>query len=172
MGKKTNKNDSIRIEGDVVYLGLTKGMETKFDLSDLPLIEGYYWHVHGREKYWYARSNSRHTSTSDIRMHRLIMKANDGEMVDHIDGDTLNNCKNNLRICSRAENARNRSVQKNNKTGYRGVCHSKGGRYKAVIWEDGKSKHIGTFGDKIDAAKAYNKKAEELFGEFSRLNDV
>lgn len=105
-------------------------------------------------------------------MHRLIMNAQRDERVDRINGNRLDNRKENLRFCSTSENNRNVKVlRKNNRSGYKGVTLArKDGKYVSYIKVNGKTIHIGRFFDIVDAAKAYDSKARELFGEFARTN--
>ncbi len=106
-----------------------------------------------------------------LKLHRMIIEAKDGEIVDHINRNRLDNRKENLRIVSHLENAQNASLAKNNKSGYKGV-HFRNGKYSAMIRINGHLKHIGTFETAEEAAKAYNVMAEEHFGEYAALNDV
>lgn len=109
-----------------------------------------------------------------IGIHRLIMKVNNSKLsVDHINGNGLDNRKENLRICSHKENLRNSRKPKNNTSGYKGVSWDKSrNRWKAYIIFDYKFKYLGRFKIKKDAALAYNKAAKDLFGEFAKLNDL
>jgi hypothetical protein len=103
-------------------------------------------------------------------MHRYIMNAAKGEIIDHRDGNGLNNSRTmNLRRCSHAENMRNSKVHRNNTSGYRGVSRSKHG-FRAYLSVNGKTIHAGYFKSPIDAARKYDAKAREQFGEFARLN--
>lgn len=89
-------------------------------------------------------------------------------MVDHINGNKLDNRKSNLRICTDAENARNSSKKSGN---FKGVqWRSDKHKFRARIMDNGKEIFIGYFTNEIEAAKAYDTKAKELFGEFARLN--
>jgi len=104
-------------------------------------------------------------------MHRFILNAPRHKLVDHIDGNGLNNRKANLRLCNHSQNAWNRRPNSG--------CHSK---YKGVYWNKDKKKwhatisksykriHLGYFDNEIEAARAYDKKAKEFFGEFAYLN--
>ena len=108
-------------------------------------------------------------------MHRKILglKKGDGKIVDHINGNSLDNRKANLRICTQSQNMINRIKQKNNKSGYIGVCLYKGNsinKWRASIMQNKKQISIGYFDNKIDAAKARDTKALELYGEYATLN--
>jgi hypothetical protein len=108
-----------------------------------------------------------------IYMHRFIMKPNKGMVIDHLDGNPLNNQKNNLRICTNAENTRNSKININNKSGYKGVSYQENrNNYRAQIEFNNKKINIGDFIDPIDAAKAYNAAAVKYHGEFANLNKI
>jgi hypothetical protein len=104
-------------------------------------------------------------------MHRQILDAPEGVWVDHIDGDGLNNRKSNLRLCSAIENARNRRPRPNCRSRYKGISwHKRQKKWAVRIGKRGKGIHLGSFDDQIEAAVAYDRKAEKLFGEFAYLN--
>lgn len=110
---------------------------------------------------------------SVLRMHRLVLNANDGEFVDHINGNKLDNRRSNIRICNGAENRRNVGLRKNNISGYKGVYFAKPkGFFTAQITFENKKIHLGCFTCPIEAARAYNEAAKKYHGEFARLNDV
>jgi hypothetical protein len=113
------------------------------------------------------------------RMHRLIMARQLGrslllgECVDHIDGDRLNNRRQNLRLCSNAENQRNRGRNSNNTTGYKGVYRNPGSKRRpwlAKIGVNGRLQYLGSFTTAGEAARAYDQAARRLHGEFARGN--
>lgn len=106
----------------------------------------------------------------DIRMHRLIAQPPDGMVVDHINGDTLDNRRENLRVCTSAENIRNAGIGRRSKTSrFKGV-HLDKGLWVASAMFNYKKRIIGRFADEEEAAKAYDAFARECFGEFARLN--
>lgn len=113
----------------------------------------------------------RYENGEAIMMHRLIAGAKKGEFVDHIDGNPLNCTRANLRICTHAENMRNRKMAKNNTSGFKGV-KKHGNNWQATIFLAGRKYTIGTFINIEDAAKAYDAKAKELHGNFARINGV
>lgn len=110
-------------------------------------------------------------SHKQYRLHRVIMGNPDG-VVDHINGNSLDCRKENLRVCSQADNARNRGIGSNNKSGYKGVFLAQGKYWAASIVKDRKKIHIGYYKTPELAALAYNKKATELYGEFANLNII
>jgi hypothetical protein len=102
-------------------------------------------------------------------MHRLIVGASKGVEVDHINGDPLDNRRENLRRCSHAENMKNRKMHSNNKLGVKGVHWDKRGScFRAQIKVDGKKIHLGMFGTPEEASKSYQRAAQLYFGEFAR----
>lgn len=108
--------------------------------------------------------------TESFYLHRGITRAGIGETVDHIDNNGLNNRRKNLRIVSRGVN-RQRSDSVSNSTGYRGVSYIPGTcKFEARIYHDGKCIRLGRFDDIHEAARAYDKKAVELYGDHAFLN--
>jgi len=106
-------------------------------------------------------------------MHRRILglKHADGKKVDHINGNGLDNRKQNLRICSQAENLCNSKVRRDNTSGYKGVSwHRNRRKWQAHIGVDGKLVYLGIFPDSRQAAAAYNRAALAYHGQFARLN--
>lgn len=94
-------------------------------------------------------------------------------MIDHKDNDKTNNALDNLRLASDRQNSHNSKGHKDSMSGYKGVSWDKRiNRWVARLHTNGKSKHIGSFIDALDAAEAYNKVAKEVFGEFAFLNDI
>lgn len=109
--------------------------------------------------------------------HRLAYLYVNGEWpsheIDHINRKKDDNRWVNLRECTHAQNTRNSEKSKNNTSGYKGVCWNKRAKkWQAAICFKGKVKGLGHYNNKQDAAKAYNDKAKELFGEFAYLNKV
>lgn len=105
-------------------------------------------------------------------MHNVLMEPSEGQEVDHIDGDPLNNQRDNLRIVQHGDNCKNRGKRSNGGTSkYLGVCKKASkNKFVASIRFNDKSLHIGYFDNEEDAARAYDAKAKEVFGEFARLN--
>lgn len=153
-------------------IALTKGGFTEINDEDAPLALAFKWRRHEDKR---AKNRAEYAAYSAgpgvvLFLHRLIMKAKPNELVDHKDGDGLNNKRDNLRLCTQSQNRANGRQWKSPKSGFRGV-YQKGNRWTALISQDGnKLKHLGTFIEKEDAAKAYDRAATERWGEFARLN--
>lgn len=119
-----------------------------------------------------ARGNKEHKA---VRMHRelLGLKIGDGKEIDHINGNRLDNRKNNLRIVTPTQNRWNRRPNLNSKSGLKGVSWKEGRKKWGVqIRANKKRYYLGTFTNRIEAAKVYNKVAVELHGRFANINDV
>ena len=121
---------------------------------------------------WRVDAQGRHRRKTSVKVHRLIMKPDDGLVVDHIDGNGLNNLRENLRVCTNAENSRNARQYKKTASKFKGVSRadSKSKPWKARLKYNYKEVHIGIFKTQEEAARAYDEKAKELFGEFAHLN--
>lgn len=106
-------------------------------------------------------------------IHRMIMNASANMKIDHIDGNPMNNRRNNLRICTVGENNCNRKKSNNKTSRYKGVYwSSERAKWISQIKANGKSKRLGQFSDEIKAAHAYNIAALKYHGEFAKLNEI
>ena len=128
----------------------------------------WYWLKYNNKPEGYAFTNQ--LGKTMVRMHRFIMNAKKGQIVDHINGDSLDNRKCNLRFCTARQNQANMRVNKENHSSkYRGVYWNKK-KWIVCISTNSKNKHYGCF----DSEKTATKKADEirkiLFGKFAYLN--
>ena len=150
---------------------LTRGMVALVDDEDYERVNKLSWYlgpsIKGRH---YARSTVRGTKSEILYMHRFVTFAKNGQVVDHANGDTLDNRKINLRICNQSQNMGNSKRHKRNKSGFKGVyLEKRTGKYVSSI-KCNKKFWIGSFDTAEKAARAYDAKARELFGEFARCN--
>jgi hypothetical protein len=126
---------------------------------------------------WCLKKDSGYvTNRHGDRLSRVVMaeelSGKEHLFVDHIDHDLLNNRRENLRVCTNAQNSRNSKLSKCNKTGYKGVYCLNRRSFRARIVVDYKTIHLGYFSNAGDAAKAYNEAALKYFGEFACLNII
>lgn len=111
----------------------------------------------GYERYtWYFNQNGYARSSEGEYFHRLVMDVPDGYIVDHINGDRLDNRKCNLRICKPADNSHNMKMFSTNSSGHTGVYKTKNGKYGAVIVFNYNSIRLGVFDDYESACDAYD----------------
>ncbi len=151
-------------------IGLTRDKFAIVDAEDYEWLCKYKWHASKEGLTSYASSRRPYGIVS---MHRVILNAPPGLVVDHINHNGLDNRKSNMRLCTVAENNRNSrpSTRRNKWSKYKGVSFDKNRNlFIAYIQHNGKKYFLGRFKNETDAAKAYDKKALELFGEFAYLN--
>lgn len=148
-----------------IKIGL-KNIWALVDDSDFEYLSQFSWQDNG---IGYAKRHLPKVNgkIKDILMHREIVGAPENLIVDHIDHNTLNNQKSNLRLCNETQNHINSINHKDNKSGYRGVSWCQRDRvWRAYIKVNKKSKALGTFRDPLLAAEVYKKAAKEYYGEF------
>lgn len=137
------------------------------DESDYHHLSGLSWHLHFGYAARCLKVNGRQKR---IFMHSEIIGRAPGLECDHMNGNTLDNRRTNLRLTSHGQNCKNRRLNKNNTSGYKGVCwDTKSKKWRVQFQLPGKRKSYW-FGDPIEAAKHYDLLAKEHFGEFARLN--
>jgi hypothetical protein len=142
------------------------------DDEDFEAVRKFVWTASGRvhkDNKWLYPCSHVPSFGYTVAMHRLILPAPKGMITDHINGDRFDNRRQNLRICTKAENMRNRQKGVRTKCKYKGV-HKHGRKYLASICANSIQKVIGSFDSELDAALAYDRAAIELHGEFARLN--
>ena len=150
---------------------LTQGYFTKVDDGDFEKLIKYKWHVSpgGRLKK-YPRAVRGNHSGNYFHMSRQIMNCPKSMVVDHINRDTLDNRKCNLRIVNRSQNLINSGYRKN-LSGFKGVTwHNQNKKWQAKIIVKGKQIYFGLYDDKIKAAKSYDKNVTKLFGKYCVTN--
>jgi len=161
----------------VCVVPLTKGYEAICDADLLRLVGAFNWHasIQSAALVPYAmRSAWIHGRYVNVPLHRFVLDLtpDDNTSVDHINGDTLDNRRGNLRQCTVTENNRNVRMQRANRSGYKGVVKDSTNRWKAQIKTRGRTIYLGSFTTPEAAALAYNDAARSAFGEFARLNVI
>jgi hypothetical protein len=147
------------------------------DDCDRDLLEDVWYVI--QDNFHHTPYVVKHDKSHIIKLHRVIARrmfgeqAVKGKVVDHIDGNGVNNVRANLRLATNKENSRNARKPSHNTTGYKGVsfypdCRT--GPWRACLSVDNKTVHLGGFSSAEDAAKAYDQAARKHYGEFARLN--
>ena len=155
----------------VAHVFLRAGFEAAIDVADLPLVEGKAWRLLTTPT-GHAYAYTRVPGKQMLLMHRMFMQSLPGEMVDHVDGDGLNNRRANLRNCSASQNQANRAADRRSKLGLKGVSKKTNGNgYRAVISPGNKKIHLGYYATPEEAAAAYRGAARLLWGKFAYEQD-
>ena len=165
---KYTPKERMEIKGDYIYLLLSNGDVAVTDATPeniKKLSKQQKWSIsHGYPYYTDYSNNSKKT----VKLHQYLYDCPNGLVVDHINGDKLDNRAENIRFVTPQAN----NVNRRNKSGkYKGVSFDTSrGKWIVSIQINGKTKHIGRFDDEEEAAKAYDDKAYELHGEYAKLN--
>lgn len=153
---------------------LTSGKNALVDESDFDFVSSVHWYftpssppTSGRG--YAVRSTMCRGVRTPVRLHRILMGNPAGMEVDHKNGDSRDDRRENLRVCTVLENRRNiRKIL--GRSGFKGVNHV-GDDSLAKPWRVSvRRKHVGYFATAEEAARAYDAKAIELFGEFAATN--
>ena len=155
---------------------LTHGKFAIVDDADYAWLHQFKWFAHWNKNartFYAARMSNIKGKQRFISMAREILGLACGgkEQADHRNHNTLDNRRGNLRKCSRSQNQHNQRPRKGGTSKYKGVCWNRG-RWQTGIQENGKQVNISRHKSEEDAARAYNKRATELFGDFACLNRI
>lgn len=169
------RENKFRFEGDICYIELNDGSEVFIDAEDYDKVKDRRWHAYkgGGEdsgRWTYARATY---NGKNIKLHRMLLDAKPDETVDHINRNTRDNRRCNLRVITSQGNIVNSSKRSNTTSKYKGVhWHKRDRVWAATIGYEYKCLHLGYFDSEEEAAKAYNEKAIELYGEYAVLNKI
>lgn len=150
----------------------------KISSEDKDILQSRHWNTVKTSKHtysWYLKTRIQGKTTY---LHRLVMermlgrKLETSERIDHINGDGTDNRRENLRMCTQGQNLANQPKRKNGTSKYKGVSRTKSGKWTAKITVNYKHFTLGCYEIESHAAKAYNKAAKQLSGEYARLNAV
>lgn len=163
-------NDPVLVESRAVTVRLSRGFHALVDEEDFDRVNQFRWTACWSKSTYYAKGN---VDGKQTLLHRFILGDKAGRVVDHRNGNGLDCRRSNLRPCTASQNGQNRALTRRRMRGlkYKGVAHSRSRRrFVASITKDGKHYCVGSFGTEVEAARAYDLAARELFGEFARLN--
>ncbi len=154
---------------------LTQGKCAIVSAEDFDELNKYKWHArdnHGNTFYALRCGERKNGRKRFVQMHRAVMRYDGPLLVDHINGDGLDNRRANLRVVTAEQNSYNRrKISRRCSSKYKGVSWvGREGRWQALIRYKGIKKFLGYFDDEIEAAKRYDESAKELYGEFAFLN--
>lgn len=150
---------------------LGHGKAAIVDDEDFEYLSQYRWFLQSTKELYVQRHNNE-KKRGKIYMHREILRCLPGVMIDHINGNSLDNRKCNLRAATNSQNMANQPKQKRNLCRFKGICvDKKNGGWRAQISINGETKNLGHFLDDESAARAYNDAARKQFGEYARLNE-
>ena len=152
------------------FIELTQGLSAALDDDDYEFLNQWKWYAKKSGSNIYAaRNNYTAKGNFTLRMHRVLLNLPPGQIpeVDFIDGNTLNLQRSNLRICNRQQNGCNRGKTRVSTSGAKGVFfHKRSNKWVAQVKHRQKLYNLGSFDAIEDAKAAYDKKAQELHGEF------
>lgn len=144
---------------------IVSGKLVVFDVEDAELFDSGRWRLHSNN-YLIQRILVDGKRVMH-HFHRIVIGAKQGEFVDHINGNPLDNRRENLRICTHAQNMKNRKISAKNTSGFKGVYADRN-RWRSEIRCDGKKYALGTFSTPDLAHDAYVRASEQLHKEFCR----
>lgn len=152
-----------------MFIQLTKNARAIVSDEDADLNK-YRWSL--QSDGYACRNISKFVGGGKCYLHREIaqrMGIDTSRQIDHINGNRLDNHRDNLRAASNAENHQNQRVRSDNASGFKGISPS-GGKFKSEIKNGEIREYLGTFNTAEDAARAYDHRARELFGKFAKTN--
>lgn len=161
-------------DGTYAIVKLTQGQVTLVDVEDLEKIGEYRWYAawNPRKHSYYAVSHGKSQTgkRTHVSLSRFLLNAPKGMVVDHVNTDSLNNSRSNLRLCSYSQNGANRGKNRCNSSGHKGII-KKGNSYILHIAKNGKKIYLGSYKDIDEAINEYEKAAKEINGSFYRIQD-
>lgn len=163
--KRTLKVRPIRVEGNVAYVPLNKGLEAIIDAEDAQKVGQWNWCYAGR---YVRRTDHSSGIPKTVKLHRYLMGEPDC-LVDHKNGNVFDNRKSELRLANKSQNAANSKMTSRNTSGFRGVhWHKATNKWQAQIRHNTKCIHLGLFENPEIAHAAYVAASQKYHGAFGR----
>lgn len=160
------------IEGAIAYIPLTRGFYALVDADYAEIVCQWNWFArtksHGSRNTYAVRTDYDGSKQATIQMHSLIRPPRAGLVVDHVNGNTLDNRRVNLRYATRAQNTMNRPMPRKS-DGERGTYQLPNGRWRAIIGANGERVYLGVFATHEEARAAYVEAAKQMHGRFAYL---
>lgn len=158
---------TVRIDGAVGVVPLTKGYVAVIDAADVDLVRGRSWQAVEAGRCVYAATT---IGGKRVYLHRHLTAAPTGVEVDHRDGNGLDCRRSNIRIATPTENRQNKGLTAQNRSGLKGASwNANAGKWEANIRAAGKRHYLGLFETALAAHEAYAHAARDLHGDFARV---
>lgn len=155
-----------------IEIPLSRGLVTLIDKEDFPLVGRFKWYAGRNKNRFYACRRIRKGVGGLLYLHRFLLDPPLGFSVDHKNGDSLDNRRENLRIATQQQNNQNQRVRAGKKTSiFKGVSfHKDTNKWQVKIKGPEKEIHLGLYLSEEEAAMAYDRAARKIFGEFAKCN--
>lgn len=150
---------------------LPHGRAAIVDDDDYEAVAGWHWSWSPSKGYACRSVLKKNGGSTTLYLHRILVAAPPGAMVDHINRDRLDCRRSNLRFVTWAQNSMNSSLRRDNHAGFKGVIFRRdSGKWRARIYLGGRHRHLGTYATAAEAAAAYDGAARRYFGEYAAPN--
>ena len=148
---------------------LSNGGFIRVDSSDYSACSQHKWFKFLVGRSYYAMT---YIDREQVLLHRFLLSPPPEKHVDHANGDGLDNRRENLRVCSRAENMQTQRKKVGTQSTFKGICKTGSGRWSASIEQSENRLYLGAFDTEVEAAKQYDRAARVFFGRFARTNEM
>lgn len=171
MGFINSAGKGIRMRPSLIKIMVGDDKVMLIDGRDHQRIKHLKWHLHSSGYICRAVWRENNRKQGCVFLHREVLPCPEGKVVDHINGNKLDNRRHNLRLATHSQNCANSVIRQDNTSGYIGVSAvSNSNKWRAYVRNNGKPLYLGLFNSKEEAATTRDKKALELFGEYAKLN--
>ena len=158
---RSRNTNIVTIEREYAVVRTARSEKILIDIEDLPIVSPHSWCL-SKTGYAVARINGK-----TVKMHRMLTQCPATKVVDHVNGDRLDNRRRNLRICSPKENSRNKGMGRNNQSGFPGVSKTSNGKWRVRIMVNRKEIALGRYAAMEEAIQVRREAEEKYFGDMS-----